>query len=75
MLRYHFDLTPIFPHCTKQTKTGQTMSGEGLKQRKGGKKEEEKTLLDKEDKAKPAVRFLLYPWGGVVWCVGGAGLG
>ena len=44
------------------------MSGEGLKQRKGGKKEEEKPLLDKEDKPKPAVRFYcirgVWGWGG-----------
>lgn len=47
------------------------MSGEGLKQRKGGKKEEEKPLLDKEDKPKPAVRFCCF--GGVVWGVWGLG--
>lgn len=34
-------------------------SAEGLKQRKGAKKEEdEKPLLDKEDKPKPVVRFV-----------------
>lgn len=36
-------------------------SAEGLKQRKGGKKEEEKPLLDKEDKPKPVVRTMVHP--------------
>lgn len=36
------------------------MSGEGLKQRKGGKTGEAKPLLDKEDKPKPVVRFDVY---------------
>lgn len=54
------------------------MSAEGLKQRKGGKREEEKPLLgkDKEDKPKPAVRRVVCR-GTSVWvcapCVGWSG--
>ncbi len=58
------DLTsfPSTPYpIARHTDINTMSSAEGLKQRKGAKKEEEKPLLDKEDKAKPVVRRSIDP--------------